>query len=395
MTAGKLSRSQQAISFLIWFQLFNLGSTLIHIPQIVEAFILMITTGIFSLVVPKKSNFHFVTYATLFISASIILEFVSSKITQTPVQTQRYIIAFVALAVALVVGTQSFENLLDGFRATAAVVLGVSFILNLTGQEVYDLPSSFSWNFLKIRGSGMLAHPNALGLLATLILHTTSGIFTTNLSKPFTRFIQVLSFITLLTTEYRGGMLACAAIIGFEYLVNGFRKKKYLTVLVFSFLGIGVILISGILSTTRSSNVDLTTGRTGIWNQCRALIQNQPFLGDGPLTLERLYGGATSGSISAFHCHNQFLDQWVNFGKLGLLEISIFFVLFCFASIKSKNSIAAKLSFGLIIISLFESPFRFWSPEDLQWQNVIIVAAFVSVARPLRKLSDRASRPLF
>ena len=394
MDSRKLSKSQRAISVVLWLQLFDLGSSFIHIPQYIEAFGLIVTSGIFLLIVPKKSNYHFLSYASVFLVTTISLEFVSAVISQTHVATQRYAVAFIVFGVSLVVGTQSFEELIDGFRIAASVILGISFILNLTGQEVFDLPSSFSWNLLRIRGSGMLAHPNALGLLATLVLLTTTGLFHTSLRKSFVRTIQLLSIITLVTTEYRGGMLACAAIIGADWILLGLRRKNYLQVLVLTVCGVGVGLFSGILSKTRSSNVDLTTGRTGIWNQCLTLIQNQPFLGNGPLTMERFYGGSTSSSISAYHCHNQFLDHWVNFGKLGLLEMGIFFFLLCLAAFKSRNSIALKLSFGLVIISLFESPFRYWSPEDLQWQNVFIITAFLSIAKPLRRSATKVSNYL-
>ena len=390
----KITKGQRAISVILWLQLFDLGSTFIHIPQSIEAFGLIVTTGIFLLIVPKKLNYHFLSYASVFLVSTISLEFISSVMSQTPVATQRYAIAFIVFGVSLVMGTQSFEEMIDGFRIAASVILGISFILNLTGQEVFDLPSSFSWNLLRIRGSGMLAHPNALGLLATLVLLTTTGLFHTSLRKSFLRMVQLFSIVTLVTTEYRGGMLSCAAIIGADWILLGFRQKKYLRVLILILCGIGVGLFSGILSTSRSSNVDLTTGRTGIWNQCLTLIQNQPFLGNGPLTMERFYGGLTSSTISAYHCHNQFLDHWVNFGKLGLLEMLIFFILLCFAAFKSRNSLAIKLSFGLVIISLFESPFRYWSPEDLQWQNVFIVAAFLSIAKPLKRSASKVANYL-
>ena len=110
------------------------------------------------------------------------------------------------------------------------------------------------------------------------------------------------------------------------------------------------------------------TGRSTIRQECFTFAKQHLLLGNGPEYLSRIVGSVQNSSVYAFHCHNQFLDDLVNYG-IFYTGLVIFFLIYNFISFfKGYHNLHGLAIFiFILIICTAETPLRFWTILDYSW----------------------------
>ena len=233
------------------------------------------------------------------------------------------------------------------------MILTISWILEFTSISNKAFISGYSINPLGYRFMGIMAHPNLMGFLAilTLALYLSK-------EKPNWWIISFTS-LTLLATEYRGGIVA--ALIVFMAFMST-RKIRYKGI-VMAIGAIVTLFMLVVISRPRTNEADSLTGRSQIWTICQNLIMSKPIFGSGPRTIEKLYGSDTVEWFRPFHCHNQLLDDLTNFGIVGGLFTICGLLVFAITQFRRKNYQLAFAFLSILVCGLFESPVRYFSPS--------------------------------
>ena len=150
------------------------------------------------------------------------------------------------------------------------------------------------------------------------------------------------------------------------------------------------IMVNLLFGALREGASDLTSGRLDIWSVCGEKISQGRMFGLGPNTIARMYGVDTVDWFRPFHCHNQVLDDTVNYGiiaaAINLFALGAILV----ACLKASNYLLASAFLTFAADEIFESPIRLFSSSSFIWINLVFFI-FYSVA--LRTNKDSKSIP--
>ena len=267
------------------------------------------------------------------------------------------------------------EHLLKSFYTSSVIFVSIGWIVELTLRSGTTFESGFGFNVLGRRFSGLAVHPNVMGLLCALL-------FAIALLKYKNLGASLLSLLTLLFTENRGGLLAVAAILVIWTLTLRQSSQKILAVSALAIVSTAVLSLFG---NFREGANDVTSGRLDIWSVCQNKISQGNFFGFGPNTIARVYGVDAVDWFRPFHCHNQVLDDSVNYGlALAALNlVSLLVIIFVNAKNKSYTLVAIFVTF--LSASLFESPIRLFASAGFLWINFCFLAFFLLSTRDSQK----------
>ena len=228
-----------------------------------------------------------------------------------------------------------FFIVLKALQTALILVLTGGWIVELFGFNAYIFPSGFPLNILGHRWMGLISHPNAAGFICAIAF---------GLSLFVTKSVLqgLLSLSTLFFTEHRGGVLAAGLISLFALMLYRDHLSK-----VAKFLTSGALLLViasvPIALQARTGSDDFTSGREMIWSMCASKLSNLGPLGDGPLALARQLGGDKYALFIPFHCHNQLLDDLVNYGYVFGLLPTLIMLMSTFVAVKNRNTLAVPL----------------------------------------------------
>lgn len=370
-------------SSLVWVLLFSLGSPVLPDLRFVKMGAILVLIGFIFVSTPKSTTSAlkqalFGLEVLLFAWANV-----SALMTQT-FQFERLILWSIALISCLALARCGWQTLTDGFVRAGIFALMIGWLMTFLGQVPGKLPSSFGWLGLQYRYSGIIGSANGAGLLAlvtfTLILRNR------NINQ---RWLAV-PILSILGSEYRGGLIAIAFCIFWLSLKKlnttsaNEQFKAFIRVLAIGGFGSFVVRF---LSADRKGNGDITTGRGLIWEQCRRIIAEQDLFGGGPELIERLFGlnqsasNRATGSFQFFHCHNQILNDGVNFGYFGIALGLLISVTAFILAVKRNNTAWQLTSFALIIAGLLESPFNYLGVQGDLWPVVLLWAGILALAQ--------------
>jgi hypothetical protein len=266
----------------------------------------------------------------------------------------------------------SISEIISSLTMASYLIVALSWLLEFTGLSNHTFRSGYALNPLGYRFMGVLSHPNQMGLLVTVSL--AMAIF----SKKRSWVTILLLAVTLLATEYRGGLIALLVMFMLSETTRrvGYWKAR---------LSIEALLgatITFVFANPRLNEDDISTGRSGIWSICQNLIEHRPVFGNGPRTIELLFGLDQINWFRPFHCHNQFIDDLTNFGLFGGIWVSLSVILVALGYQKIQPTVIPVLSLTFLVCGLFESPLRFWSPLGYIW--TVVVFASLIFAKPWR-----------
>ena len=318
--------------------------------------------------------------SSLAIFTTILLGALSSL--TTLVSTPARIAALLLSLLLISLGSKLPQALIHKSIIDAAYFLTIiGFVLFSTGNQSGTMLSGYSYNPFQYRFQSILMHPNVFGLFCAIGLI----LFVSSKGRSKIRLAALTSGLAL--SENRAAIFAAVIVIGllkFTETRESFKSEKSNSVKNISWLLIGAIF-SAYLSFTlflqpRSGSEDLYTGRQVIWSECIKLIEASPWIGNGPDYFQTVYGSSTTNSLIAYHCHNQFLDNTLNFGVLNSL---LLIVLIIYAATRTWNESSNYLGsvFLLVLVDgLFEVPVRFFSTFQNYWITVILLILWKSHA---------------
>lgn len=362
--AGRVpkARAELVLLAVLWFAFLNLGSPKYsYSTQISFAVILVAAFGLImlsfgnsdsQLILKKRLPFLLV----LTLSASLTLQLISSYLNEFPLGSNLDGLLTVAVAV-FSVSSSTQHSLLRSFYLSSTVFILAGWVSEFTLRSAVFYESGFGFNLLGHRFTGLSAHPNVMGLLCSIL-------FGIALLKYRNVFVAILSLGTLVFTENRGGLLAISLVIVLWGASLRKQGQKALVVITLSlFAAIGFFLFRG----AREGASDLTSGRFDIWSICQTKIEEGRFFGFGPNAIARMYGVDTVDWFRPFHCHNQVLDDSVNFGILSAIINLVIVVLVVLQNYRTRNFVLLSVFTAFISAQLFESPLRIFASAGSIW----------------------------
>ncbi len=297
---------------------------------------------------------------------------------------QDWTFAYVIILVSVQMLTRTGEEILKSLTQVGFGVLIVSWFLLFTPLNDPTFPSGYSLNPLGYRFMGLMSHPNLFGIVVTV----TISLLLTSKKIPWIKLMVCV--LSLLVSEYRGGIIASLIL----FLVFGFLKKfahKKLVMTLGSALAASVVVL---ISVPRANASDLTTGRDQIWSICLNLIDSNPVYGAGPRTIEKLYGVDTVDWFRPFHCHNQLLDDLTNFGFLGGLFLTLGLLALVWVKMKAGDLRTSLFALSIVVCSFFESPVRLFASGGYLFVPILVFSLSFAQSLPGSMATEQNPRKI-
>lgn len=238
------------------------------------------------------------------------------------------------------------------FSALLAGVIALIQRFYLGYEQAYS-------NVMHIQGGDMAM---SLGMFSICI----SLYFWTNKNKRFALFVLFCALMGMLgsiLSTARGGWIGIPFILAFTLYIYRKKLPKYFFPILFSTISTFVVIVSltntgGIIDRINAAKADITQyvssentstsvgARFDMWKASWIAIQEKPILGWGKQGIyDKKQELAKEGVISEYaasfvHNHNQFIDDTVKKGLIGLIALLFVFIVplrFFISNLKSDN----------------------------------------------------------
>lgn len=371
------------LAVIVWFSVLSLGSTFPPLPNEVRFSLCLLTAG--CLMVQTRSIHQ--TSMKRFGASLLLCLFFGWQLVSAAwneVLTNSNVVMFAALAaVVIALARQPWELIQNSFLEAAIAILALGWLAQLLNWIHPSMPTAYFWSFQALRHQGLYIHPNAIGMLATIT--AVCMLFSSK-----SRWWLLLPIATVLASEYRGGVLAFFISLAIKGVTAARGVKKIL--MGFGVVGLATILVPE-LAVARQGSSDPTSDRRFIWSVCRDLTESGGMIGRGPGAVIRAFGYGQGNSMYAAHCHNQALDDWVNFGIVGLGLLAVFVLAALYLSSSSPLAGPLAISVSLCIIGLFEVPLRLYGALSGTWCPVLVsVTLLATAANNTERLRAKTAR---
>jgi O-antigen ligase len=309
-----------------------------------------------------------VSYVSLFATSAVIVSQLLAGLTiGFNFGTYLFLFALILSAFALV-SILDGEVLLRGFYVSAIWLALVGWPIELLRLNSYHFATGYSINPLGWRWMGIQSHPNIAGITMALL-------FCLAVVKYRNYLVAFVALLNTILAEHRGGLLGIVLILA---VVTILQFSKW-TIRARTLASLGWLLIAAATPFTLVSRLgtdDLSTGRVGIWDICQNQLQKSPWFGSGPNTITRLFGQDLYSAVTPFHCHNQLLDDLVNYGWLAGLIPSILLLVLLVAAFRKHDLTQLGMLMALLACWLVESPFRLFATQPSAVINLIVLLLF-------------------
>lgn len=328
------------VSFsLVLLSMFLIRNTITFLPKYFKYylfFILFHTVITFTIAVPDQLRFGYVDES---VRQSGLFE---------PVEASGMIIARVFLLSLFSIALFAYvKNEKQAINLGFYYGLGFTFVTALGGYTLLN-------GLKEMRIAGGFLDPNAFGISSVMAIYLCSAVIVYKkvsvLKKILSIIFVVIGIISLVLSGSRGALLG--SVVGFlSILIQSFRSKNILTLtIVFS-----IILITSIelipeqawdMVRARSNieriKSDHGAGRIDIWKDYIRNIYNFCFIGVGIGRSREVIKDSFTYNFSL--THNQYLEEFVDFGIVGL---SLFLMLLY--SLWKKSTMDNKYNFSIQI----------------------------------------------
>jgi hypothetical protein len=92
--------------------------------------------------------------------------------------------------------------------------------------------------------------------------------------------------------------------------------------------------------------------------------------------MTRFFGQDNFSSTNPFHCHNQLLDDVVNFGWVAGLFPTVLLVTTLFWAVRKRKIEIATVLFTISACWIVETPFRLFATQPSAFLNLVILLVF-------------------
>jgi O-antigen ligase len=287
----------------------------------------------------------------------------------------------------------------------AAAIVGVTLWSAAFGIWAYIMQSGQRDFTARAVASGM--PPTVMGMFLLLGSGFTVWWLRTVKSLPLAFKATVLALVSCaLIMTFSRGPLAGAAFFFLWTLLSRRTAVKHSTsryrvtvlavllvaalgvTLLTSELGVEIARRLGVAETVDSRSV---TVRFALWQEATDLIKTSPIAGLGFLRYPELTMLHSSGT---FHCHNLFLQTWIDFGLVGLIALVAIvapLVRRVFGSDSPKDSLGgylAAISVGFLISQLVDDGFLYQKVFLMFWIVVFVYYRLVRLDRSARLVAQ-------
>jgi hypothetical protein len=271
-------------------------------------------------------------------------------------------LAFIAFAMSGRVSLRDYSSeelsaLISKLLWPLASILLVSWLVQWLGIVDGHERSAFWLSMHGFRLQGLAVHPVSLGILATLVLILTLGASQTR----WIWLIRGIAILTILATNSRTALLAAfAGLLVFVLLAPGLRLGRRLLYL-FGLLTT-IVLSSGIVLIQRETAPDVLSGRSIIWRNVAALLDDTGWLGYGPAAVSRLFPEVGGYGSNTSQAQNQWLNDTLNFGWIGASLTTLLIVAFAIhGPWRVRRRLALPLVAAVVVTAFVEVPINLWS----------------------------------
>ena len=367
----------------MWVLFLSLGSPVLPDARYLKM-MLIASLAVYLIGLHSRPTWTTSTLALIGLQTVLLFWTIMSALANDVLVPQRIVLWSLAFFCCFALSRYGSSFLTTSFIRGGLITLSLGWILTLGGRVPGLLTSSYGWLGLQYRFSGTLTSANAVGLLSLLIVVLLIR------NNEVHKYWLTLPIISILGAEYRGGIIAlatCALWLGVKALQTNDSVRRlvaYIRLLVLVPVGLFVVRY---LSSSRSGNGDATTGRGLIWQQCQNYIRHQSYFGGGPELIQRVVGTDTTASNSAtgsfqfFHCHNQVLNDTVNFGYIGMLLSLALTVSLLLVAHRRRHIAFELLSIALLVAGLFETPLNYLGVQGDLWPVVLVWSGLLTLCQ--------------
>jgi exopolysaccharide production protein ExoQ len=263
------------------------------------------------------------------------------------------------------------SRVLQGYVAGAAVVAVI----------VWRIPAMYDSRL----GNEDYLHPNSIGFVFAL-----AALCSFYLSKQ--HYIWKWSACALSITLLRSLSKACIAaflIAAAVYLLFGMKLDRRAKILIGLLASSTILFFWGLFESyyqfyaAGTSNVDTLTGRTLIWAESFDIACQAPWVGHGFYSYRFIV--PPFGEFEAWHAHNELLQQFFNYGVIGVVVTVFLYYTFYRGIRSSHNNSVRALSVALLLFAIIRGTVdteRFDLSFPLWLMTMLSVPLFAGSHRP-------------
>lgn len=229
-------------------------------------------------------------------------------------------------------------RVLQGYVAGAAIVAMVAWCT----PAMYD----------SRLGNEDFLHPNAIGFVFAL-----AALFSFYLSRRHAiwKWAACALSVTLLRSLSKS-CIAAFLVAAAVYLLFGMALSRRAKIWIGVLTSATILFFWGLIESyyafyaAGTSNLETLTGRTLIWSTSFDIARESPWFGHGFYSYRFIV--PPFGEFEAWHAHNEFLQQFFNYGFIGVvLTVALYYTFFNGIRHSSTNSVRG-LSVAIFLFAL-------------------------------------------
>jgi exopolysaccharide production protein ExoQ len=232
-------------------------------------------------------------------------------------------------------------------------------------------------------GNNAFLHPNTLGL--EFALSTLIGQYLSSRGATW-KWLSVVLGITLLRTLSKTAIIAFVIAEGWYLLQNKAmtrRTRFYLgaatLLVVVSFWGLLSAYLENYANSGSGDQIETLTGRTVLWAVAFSMGLEKPWFGHGIYSFKALI--PAFGQFEAVHAHNEFLQQFFEYGIAGVVIVGMIYWTFFRQARRAKQSDLRTLSLTVLLFALVRG-LTDTTNFGLSYPLWLLAALTVCLARP-------------
>ncbi len=375
---------QKSAGILTWLFLILTGQPVFPIPYLISAIgLIFCITALQILSGPGglAQRNSFISPRSTFLALITCVPLLSGVLHNSWSLTRTFVIVICSYAI-VTFSKYSQSFIVSTFTTSVVITLFLCYISLILQSDSKVDRAGYSYNILEYRFSGILSHPNYLGALCTITLIL-------NLGKTLLRGQKPMLLLSLILSEHRIGLLA--VVFCFLIFQLNFSEKKQSRVIKKILILVSMALFlpfffSRFIFQSRGSTTDVLTGRGQIWELCLEKSSTNLFSGLGPSYIKQFYGLDPLSSLQVFSCHNQFLDDTLNYGIFYSVLVFTFVSYMIVNSFRVNDQALFFLAITISLLGITEVPIQMASVISNAIPAVLLTSIFLSRENPrLRK----------
>jgi O-antigen/teichoic acid export membrane protein len=327
-------------------------------------------------------------------AAVVVWQFLSAYFNLGPGYIMHAVPAVTLLMLGLRVRAVQYELPVAELRRCLAALLGplvtillLGLVLQMLGKIPSDFPSAFPLSVHGARLQGLAIHPVGDGLLAGLTLLLALAARGDRVRLALYRSVTVA---ILILTDARTAWVGTLAAVVLMWLLEPQRStwRRLFPILV-TMMALPAIASFVLIQRSGSSNV--LSGRNTIWQNTLPLLRQLNVFGYGPGAIARLFPDVGGLGSAVYQAQNQWLNDAINFGWVGLLLLAVLCLSISLAGpLYHRRMLLFPMLIYILVVSFSETPLDIW---DSIVQAFPLFLIFIVTSRGRNPLIETADPP--